>query len=97
MSIALVGGLDRLKRQYEHIAKGCGVNLKTFTGKESCLVDNMGQPEMVILLTDMVSHQARRSVINYSRSLGTPVIFLHSNGVSGLRRQLTALTSEGKR
>jgi hypothetical protein len=93
MSVALIGGMDRLKRQYENAAKLCGVSLKSFTGKESCLGDKIGRPDMVILLTGMVSHNTRQTVMQLCRSVGAPVVFLHSNGVSGLRRRLTAITS----
>ncbi|MDR2826396.1 MAG: DUF2325 domain-containing protein [Deltaproteobacteria bacterium] len=86
MCINLVGGMDRLKRDYENVAKQCGINLRIFTGKESCLVDKMGFPDKIILFTDMISHKARTSVLQRSKTLGIPVIFLHSNGVSSLSR-----------
>jgi hypothetical protein len=91
MRAAFVGGLDRLKREYEKAAETCGVSLKVFTGKESCLAGKIGNPDVTILLTAMVSHRARAEVLNRSRSLGTPVVFLHTNGVSGLRRSLASI------
>ncbi len=91
MCVALIGGMDRLKREYESAAKKCGVTLKVFTGKESCLVDKMGNPDMTILFTAMISHNARTEVMQRSRSLGIPVQFLHTNGVSGLRQCLTGI------
>lgn len=94
MCVALVGGMDRLKRDYENAAKRCGVKLKIFTGKESCLVDKMGNPDMAILFTSMISHNARTEVMQKSKSLGIPVTFLHSNGVSGLRQCLQQLMTE---
>lgn len=94
MCIALVGGMDRLKRDYENTARRCGVKLKVFTGKESCLVDKMGQVDMAILFTSMISHNARTEVMQKSRSMGIPVTFLHSNGVSGLRQCLAALVAK---
>ena len=94
MCVALVGGMDRLKKEYENAAKKCGVTLKVFTGKESCLVDKMGNPDMAILFTSMISHNARTEVMQRSRSLGIPVHFLHTNGVSGLRNYLKGLLAE---
>lgn len=93
MCVALVGGLDRLKHDYEKAAKRCGVKLKIFTGKESCLADKMGRVDMAILFTSMVSHNARTEVMQRSKSLGIPVTFLHSNGVSGLRQYLSDLVT----
>jgi hypothetical protein len=98
MCVALVGGLDRLKREYESAARTCGVTLKVFTGKESCLVDKMGSPDMTILLTAMVSHNARYDVVQRSRTLGIPVVFLHTNGISGLKQRLADIVAaQGKR
>lgn len=96
MCVALVGGMDRLKRDYENAAKRCGVKLKIFTGKEACLVDKMGSPDMAILFTSMISHNARAEVMQRSRSLGIPVLFLHSNGVSSLRQCLQGILEERK-
>lgn len=93
MCIALVGGMDRLRRDYENAAKRCGVKLKVFTGKESCLVDKMGCPDMAILFTGMISHNARTEVMQRSKRLGIPVTFLHSNGVSSLRQCLQGLAA----
>jgi hypothetical protein len=95
MSVALVGGLDRLKRQYESAAQQCGITLKIFNGKEAGLGEKMGKPEMVILLTGMVSHSARLAVVQCGRSTGVPVIFLHTSGVSGLRRRLAGIRLRG--
>jgi len=96
MCVAIVGGLDRLKRDYENAAKRCGVKLKVFTGKESCLADKIGRVDMAILFTSMVSHNARTEVMQRSKSLGIPVAFLHSNGVSGLRQYLSDLVVKGE-
>ena len=96
MCVALVGGMDRLKRDYENAAKRCGVKLKVFTGKESCLVDKMGCPDMAILFTSMISHNARTEVMQRSKTLGIPVTFLHSNGVSSLRQCLRELMEKNK-
>ncbi|MDR2077225.1 MAG: DUF2325 domain-containing protein [Desulfovibrio sp.] len=96
MCVALVGGLDRLKREYESAAKSCGVTLKVFTGKESCLVNKIGSPDLAILLTAMISHNAKDDVVQHSRGLGIPVVFLHSNGISGLRQRLADIVRTGK-
>jgi hypothetical protein len=96
MCVALVGGLDRLKREYESAARSCGVTLKVFTGKESCLAEKIGTPDMAILLTAMISHNARYDVVQRSRGLGIPVVFLHTNGISGLRQRLADIMADKK-
>ena len=94
MSITLVGGMTRLRRDYENAAKQLGVDLTVYTGKESCLAEKIGAPDLTILLTDMLSHNARTRVLQKSRRMGIPVHFLKSNGVSGLRRYIGTLVAE---
>jgi hypothetical protein len=94
LCVALVGGMDRLKRKYESAAQKCGVNLKVFTGKESGLASKIGEPDLAILVTGLISHSAEIMVTQHSRSLGIPVHFMHSNGVSGLRRSLLNIVAE---
>jgi hypothetical protein len=94
MRAAFVGGLDRLRREYEKAAEKLGVSLKVFSGQESCLVGKIGNPDVVIVLTGMVSHSAKSEVLKQSRSLGTPILFLHTNGISGMRRGLRSLMRE---
>ena len=94
MSVTLVGGMTRLRKDYEGVAKKLGVDLTVFTGEESCLVDKIGKPDLTILLTDMLSHNARTRVLQKIRGTGIPVHFLKTNGISGLRRYLSALVEE---
>ncbi|MDR2050422.1 MAG: DUF2325 domain-containing protein [Deltaproteobacteria bacterium] len=93
LCVALVGGMDRLKRKYESAAQKCGVELKVFTGKESGLAAKIGEPDLAILVTGLISHSAEIMVTQHSRSLGIPVHFMHSNGISGLRRSLLSIVS----
>jgi hypothetical protein len=81
---ALIGGMDRLKREYIDTAKRHGVRLKVFTGKENKIHGKLGQPNFLIMFTNKVSHEARRSVMSHARSQKIPVYMMHSCGVSSL-------------
>lgn len=94
MSVTLIGGMDRLRRDYEGIAGQYGIDLTVCTGKESCLVDKMGTPDVTVLLTDMLSHNARDVVLQKTKRLGIPVHFLKTSGVSAVRRYFRSLASE---
>ena len=85
MCATLIGGMDRLKRDYINTAKSQGVKLKVFTGKENSIAGKMGTPDMVILFTNKVSHAARREVVQYAKSKDIPVHMAHSCGVSTLK------------
>ncbi|WP_319468869.1 DUF2325 domain-containing protein [uncultured Pseudodesulfovibrio sp.] len=85
MCAALVGGMDRLKRDYMNEAKKNGVKLKCYTGKERSISGSLGKVDFVVLFTNKVSHKARKDVLSAIRGRNVPVIMRHSCGVSTLR------------
>lgn len=89
MCATLIGGMDRLKRDYINAAKANGVDLKVFTGKENCISQKMGSPDLVIVFTNKVSHAARKEVMQYAKSRNIPVRMVHNCGVTTLRQNLS--------
>lgn len=85
MCAVLVGGMDRLHRDYIETAKALGVSLKVFNGQERSIEKQLGETDMVILCTGKVSHSARREVIKHAGAKHIPVRMIHSAGVSALR------------
>jgi len=59
MCAALIGGMDRLKRDYITSAKEKGVKLKVFTGKENKVSEKLGNADHVIIFTNQISHAAK--------------------------------------
>lgn len=88
MCAAVIGGMDRLKRDYINAAKRQGIKLKVFTGKENKIAPKLGRADLVILFTNQLSHAARKDVVNYAKSNDIKVAMSHSCGVSSLRRCL---------
>ena len=85
MCAVLVGGMDRLHREYVETAKSLGVALKVFNGQERSIEKQLGGADMLILCTGKVSHSARREVIKHAGAKNIPVRMIHSAGVSALR------------
>lgn len=88
MCATLVGGMDRLHKDYKMTAKRSGVKLKTFTGKERNMRAMMGTPDLIIIFTDKVSHKARNLAIQHAKAKDIPVAQVHSCGVSSLKNCL---------
>jgi len=88
MCAALVGGMDRLKRDYMNEAKKNGIKLKCYTGKERKISGTLGNVDFVVLFTNKVSHKARKDVVSAVRSRNVPLIQSHSCGVSSLKNCL---------
>lgn len=57
MSIVIIGGHDRMVRQYETICKKHNCKAKIFTQMPSCLNKKIGNPDLVVLFTNTVSHK----------------------------------------
>lgn len=93
MCAALVGGMDRLKRDYMNEAKRNGVKLKCYTGKERKISGTLGKVDFVVMFTNKVSHKARKDVLSAVRGTDVPVIMRHSCGVSSLRDCLDEATT----
>lgn len=91
MCAALIGGMDRLKRDYINSAKQHGVKLKVFTGKENKISTQLGQADHVIIFTNQLSHAARRNIIKYTKANKIPLHMHHSCGVSTLKDVLGTL------
>ncbi|MFH1914757.1 MAG: DUF2325 domain-containing protein [Pseudomonadota bacterium] len=90
MCAALIGGMDRLKREYMTEAEKSGVKLKCYTGKERSISGSLGNVDFVVLFTNKVSHKARKDVLAALRGTNVPVIMRHSCGISTLREALGA-------
>ena len=56
MSIVIIGGHDRMVRQYRTICKEHNCKAKIFTQMPSCLNKKIGNPDLVVLFTNTVSH-----------------------------------------
>lgn len=88
MCAALIGGMDRLKREYMTEAKKNGVKLKHYTGKERKIGSSLGRVDFVVMFTNKVSHKARKDVLDAVRGTDVPVYMHHSCGISTLRKCL---------
>jgi hypothetical protein len=85
MSVVLIGGMDRLHREYIEAAKSLGVTLKVFAGQERSIKKQLGGADILILCTGKVSHSARREAVSHASAKKIPVVMLRSSGVSSLR------------
>ena len=85
MCAVLIGGMDRLHREYIQAAKSLGVNLKVFAGQERSIKKQLGGADMLILCTGKVSHAARQEVTRHAVVKKIPLFMIHSSGVSSLR------------
>ena len=85
MSVVIVGGHDKMSKEYIRVCKKYNCKAKVFTQMETGLKDKIGMPDAVILLTDVVSHKREADKKNIT------VIRKHKstvNAVEGLIKQI---------
>ena len=88
MCVTLIGGMDRLKKDYVNAAKEHGYTLKCISRNERNFVDKIGNPDTLIVFTNKISHEAKRKAVQVARSRNIPLHMIHSCGVSSLRECL---------
>ena len=88
MCVTLIGGMDRLQKDYIAAAKENGHSLKCISRNERNFVDKIGNPDALIVFTNKVSHEAKRKAVQVARSRNIPLQMVHSSGVSSLRECL---------
>lgn len=90
MSVVIVGGHDRMVRQYMDICKKYNCKSKVFTQMPSNFRGQIGQADLIVLFTSTVSHimvagavqEAERNQITVARS--------HSSSSSALHKILSS-------
>jgi len=85
VSIALIGGMDRLERQYKNEAEKMGINLKIFTRSKAGIASKIRYMDVLVIFTNKISHRAKREAMNVAKAQNTPVFLYHSCGVCTLR------------
>lgn len=88
MCITLIGGMDRLKADYMAAAQADGHELKCISRNERNFTDKIGSPDIVLIFTNKVSHEAKRKALQTAKSRGIPLEMIHSCGLSSLKEFL---------
>jgi hypothetical protein len=105
MRIGIVGGLDRIARDLEEVARAGGHDLGTHTGvvagkaSATSLRSLVARSDLVFVLTEVNSHNGVRIARQAARTYGRPLRILRRLGPTHLAAYLQALASgrEGAR
>ena len=69
MSVVIIGGHDRMVRQYKEICENHKYKAKVFTQMKTGLDKLIGRPDLLILFTNTVSHKMVRCVLLISSAV----------------------------
>ncbi len=93
MSVAIIGGNERMKQTYLNICKDYQHEAKIYRdyGKD---IQNIGSPDLVILFINAMSHKMLKQVSNSVKKSNSRVIRCHTSSASALKKALDAIEME---
>jgi hypothetical protein len=91
MSVAILGGLDRLKRNYEKLGSERGIEVKFFHRKVPELDRRLMGVNGIILITGTISHTMITQALRVAKKYKIPITRNHSSSISSLKRCLSKL------
>jgi hypothetical protein len=88
MSVAIVGGLDRLKKLYEKKCVDMGYQGKIFSKRVPNLANRMTGVNGIVIFTGTVAHPMVEEATRVARMRNIPLERSHTSSVSALKRCL---------
>lgn len=88
MSVVIVGGHDRMVRQYMDICKQYRCKSKVFTQLPGNFKGQIGQADLIILFTSTVSHIMVNGAVKEAERNNISIARSHSSSSSALKRIL---------
>ena len=77
MSVVIVGGNERMVRQYKELCRSYNCSARVFTNMNAGL-KNMGSPDLLVLFTSNISHTMVRCALGEARGDHVKVARSHS-------------------
>ena len=87
MSVAIIGGNERMIRRYTDICKEYNCKAKVYP-KMCRGMKDIGCPDLMVLFTDTVSHKLMRSAMENVKDKATKVVRSHTGSASALKNIL---------
>lgn len=88
MSVVIIGGNERMTRQYTDVCKEHGCTAKVFPKETGPIEKKIGSPDLMIFFTSTVSHKMVQGAMKAAKKNNIPVAHLQSSSVSALKNFL---------
>ena len=89
MSVVIVGGNDKMIRQYEDLCKNYKCKVKVFTQPSSNLREKIGRPDLMILFTNTVCHKMIVTATQTAGKNNIEIARSHSSSATALKKILS--------
>lgn len=90
MSVVIIGGHDRMVQQYKKICKEYNCKAKVFTQMSARLSEKIGNPDLMILFTNTVSHKMVHCALAEANKKSTDVVRCHTSSGTALHEILAS-------
>lgn len=74
MSLLVIGGHERMEKDYYNIAKKRGYKTKVYTTMSSQVKNSIGSPDAIVIFTSTVSHKLSKIVEQQAKKMDIPII-----------------------
>lgn len=95
MSVVILGGNECMVRKYKDLCQSFDCSAKVFSKMGGTLKGRVGQPDLLVLFTDTLSHKMMQNALNETKGSSTVVARVRSSSVSALRGVLQTHTAAG--
>ena len=93
MSVVILGGNECMVRQYKDLCREYRYSAKVISKMRGTLKGRLGDPDLLVLFTDTISHKMVKNALNEIRGRATDVCRCRASSVSALRDVLEARTA----
>ncbi|TCK92831.1 hypothetical protein EDC19_1987 [Natranaerovirga hydrolytica] len=91
MSVIIVGGHDRMHKEYKNIGSKYGHKVKVYTQRPANFNKMIGHPDGIVLFTNAVSHNMVRIALKEAKKKNIPVMRCHNSSGVAMEEMLKEL------
>ena len=88
MSVVIIGGNERMSRQYADVCAAHGYDAKVFPKETGPIEKKIGSPDLMILFTSTVSHKMVNCAVEEAKKKSIPVCRCHTSSAAALENIL---------
>jgi len=92
MSVLILGGNERMERQYKDLCKQYNCRAKVYTKITGGMKNKIGSPDLMILFVGALSHKMLQSAMNGIRGNDTIIARCPNSSMEALRGVLETYT-----
>lgn len=89
MSVVIIGGHDRMVREYKQVCKRYNWKAKVFTQMSAGLGKQIGSPDLIVLFTNTVSHKMVKCAVEEAERCNAEVVRCHTSSKTALEEILS--------